>query len=148
MYRMGRQVYLVSLNGSTAPVSLLETVPAEAAEFVWLDDSSVGYLNGSSFFLFPVHKKLRQEAKDGAEGIEEVETTKVLEFPEGVNPTGLKYQPETGNLIFQGQVWADGEFERTGKNDKLYADRGTTGVVFDDLFVRQVECSLSSRANC
>ena len=63
----------------------------------------------------------------------------ILSFPDGVNPTGLQYQRDTGALVFSGQVWADGDLTSSGKGDEAWEGRGTSGVVFDELFIRYVD---------
>lgn len=99
----------------------------------------MGYLNGLDFFSFSVDTVDRSVTEpDNIEGWENkgVKRQLVVKFPDGVNPSGLKFQRDNGILIFSGQVWEDGKFEQTGKGDQGYKERGTTGVVYDELFVR------------
>jgi hypothetical protein len=145
--RTTRSVYLLSLNTSekSAPHPLFKSPPGQASEFVWLNDSSLAYLNGSTLYSFSVkdsvdaslYAKAETQAKTGHSGIE----PKVLvTFPSGVNPTGLRFQRDAGMLVFSGQVWGDSTFEETTKGDGKYDGRGTSGVVYDELFVRYVSC--------
>jgi len=130
--RMTRSVYLLSLdtNSSASPVVLFSLPPAHAGEFLWLNNQTPAFLNGSSLYSFSINDTSKDHLEKG------VKREKVLEFPEGINPTGLQYQCDDNLLIFSGQVWADGNFYSTGRKDELYEKRGTTGVVFDELFIR------------
>lgn len=129
-FRIARRVYLVSLDIKTpSPISLFNSTPSQARDFLWIDNSTLAYLNVTSLYSVELNQKARKGVAN---------RTKELEFPRGINPSGLQYESETGSLIFQGQVWGDGDFGRTAENDKAYQERGTTGVVFDDLFVRYV----------
>jgi hypothetical protein len=132
MSRTTRSVYLLSLstNSSDPPVALFSSPPAHAGEFLWLNNHTPAFLNGSVLYSFTVNDTSSDHLAKG------VKREKVLEFPAGINPTGLQYQAEDNLLIFSGQVWADGDFYSVAKKDELYEQRGTTGVVFDELFLR------------
>jgi hypothetical protein len=64
------------------------------------------------------------------------ESKVILNFPKGINPDGITYNADSGILAFSGQVWEDGSFDNVHKWDESYEGRGTTGVVFDELFLR------------
>jgi hypothetical protein len=68
--------------------------------------------------------------------VTEIKTTHILDFPKGTNPTDLKYEPTTSLLAFGAQVWDDATFEDVEGLDVKNENRGTTGMVFDELFIR------------
>lgn len=127
---MGRSVYLLSLNttGVATPISLFNTTPAQAGEFLWLDKSTVGYLNASAFIALPVQYSSSNSS---------LKPVHLLDFPNGTEPSNLQYHPSSGILAFSGAVWtADGNFGNTGKWDKAHEDIRDTAQVYDELFVR------------
>ena len=132
--RTSREVYLVSLNStvSTDPVPLFTSTPKDAGSFLWLDAETIAYLNQSTLYSLSVDYSTEhvEEKKGGLDAKE------VLTFPEGVNPSGLKYDSSSGYLVFSGQVWGHHDFEETAKEDKKWEERKDTGVVFDELFIR------------
>jgi len=125
-------VYLLSLDttSSASPIALFSLPPAHASEFLWLNDHTPAFLNGSTLYSFHINNTARDSVEKG------VERQKVLQFPEGINPTGLQYQRDANLLFFSGQVWPDGDFATVEKKNELYEKRGTSGVVYDELFIR------------
>ena len=130
--RTTRSIYLLSLktNSSASPIPLFSLPPAHAGEFVWLNDHTTAFLNGSTLYSFSINDTSEESLNKG------VKREKVFEFPEGINPTGLQYQRDTNLLIFSAQVWADGDLYTVAEQNKRYEQRGTTGVVYDELFLR------------
>jgi hypothetical protein len=126
-----RSVYLLSLDTtvSVPPLELFNTTPSQAVNFLWLSTQTVGYLNGSALYSVPINYTTSQ-------AFASVKTSHVLDFPLGVNPTDLQFELESGVLGFSGQVWEDGEFEKVGEHDAKWAARGTSGMVYDELFIR------------
>jgi len=143
--RTTRTVYLVSLNTSRtdAPVQLLSAAPGHASELIWLNETHFAYLNGTALYLYDVS---RASAQWDGSAVGGSKPKPILHFPEGVNPTGLQYQRDTGALVFSGQVWADGDFALSGRGDEAWEGRGTSGVVFDELFIRYVVVDLDPLA--
>ena len=122
---------------STAdPIQLLSAAPGHASELLWLSDDSFAYLNGTDLYLYDVS---RAHAMWDGSAVGSSKPKPILSFPDGVNPTGLQYQRDTGALVFSGQVWADGDLTSSGKGDEAWEGRGTSGVVFDELFIRYVD---------
>ncbi|KAL7421332.1 Dipeptidyl-peptidase 5 [Cryptotrichosporon argae] len=111
--KMARTVSLLQLNATTFTV-LFTSPPSEASSFFWAD-GELAYLNGST--LFHASKP-------------------IFTFPSGIDPSNLAYDAVSHKLAFSGFVWADGNFTATGAHDAAYEERGTTGVVYDELFVR------------
>ncbi|WVQ99659.1 hypothetical protein IAU59_006798 [Kwoniella sp. CBS 9459] len=132
--KMHRSVYLLPLNTTTAshPISLLNTTSAQASSFLWLDSTTLAYLNGTSLLSFSINVTVQGHAPPST-----ARPTELLTFPKGVNPIGLQFESDSGVLAFNGQVWQDdGDFEHTGKLDKKWEDRGDSALVYDNLFVR------------
>ena len=128
--RTTRSVYLISLDTTVAidPVTLVSDKPGSASEFIWLSDDTVAYLNESELYSFSINSKTKLD--------EEIERHVLLEFPEGISPSGLQYQPDSGVLAFSGQVWQDESFETVARQNKEHEQRGDSGMVYDNLFVR------------
>lgn len=114
--KMHRNISILSLPSGKVSHSI-STVPAEASEVFWIEDDWA-YLNGTTV----------QRGKDG-----EV----VHRFPQGVEANSVEHA--RGQLVFVGQMWEGHQFEDTDRLDKEYEQRGDTGVVFDELFVRYVD---------
>lgn len=125
---MNRTIYLVSLDGAKAGkkgseiTTLLSCPPGHAGNFLWVDDKTIAYLNDTTLYSFPLSPAYKP--------------VPALDFPRGVSPTRLQYVPEKGMLVFQGQVWQDGDFGMTEEKNGEYEKRGTTGEVYDELFLR------------
>ena len=115
--------YLLHLDASSPPTHLFSSSSGEASEFFWLDDQTLAYLNGSALLTFSTTEASFRPST-------------LLTFPEGTNPTGLQYDPRSATLVWSGQVWADGGFDKVSELDEAYEKRGDSGVVFDDLLVR------------
>jgi len=115
---------LIALNTttSTSPARLLTSKPAECSEILWLSDETIAYLNDTGLYSTSI-RGLPPRAH-------------LLDFPAGINPSSLKYEPKNGILAFTGMVWEDGSFENVARRDKAYSERGDTGMVYDDLFIR------------
>ncbi len=122
-----RSVYLLSLDSTAtpAPIQLFSARSSEISEVLWLTDDIFAYLNRSSLYSVPI---------DTAEW--ELEKTRLLDFPAGVNPSGLQYEPKSDILAYTGMVWGDGAFEDVPMYDEAYEKRGDTGLVFDELLIR------------
>ena len=104
---------------------MLSGSPDEIAEAVWLSERTVAYVNGSALWHFGIGDK------DSGRGIH------MFDFPEGIEPSALTYEPESGTLVFSAAVWSDdGDLTKTAEHDKKWEERGYTGTVFNDLFVR------------
>ncbi|WWC61924.1 uncharacterized protein I303_104510 [Kwoniella dejecticola CBS 10117] len=128
-----RSAYLLSLNTThpTSPVSLLNSSAAETSQLFWLDPTTFAYLNGSSLYSYSINLDTSFKPSGPPRAKE------ILTFPEGVNPTGLTFEPKSGTLAFSGQVWESSDaFDDTEKYDKKWEDRGDSALVYDDLFVR------------
>lgn len=126
--RITRTVYLVALDTKgKEPVELFSAPPAQASEFFWLADDRAAYLNGST--LFSIETKVSTQS---------VKRGHVLDFPAGVDASGLQYDPKSGNLGFTAQVWEHGHggFEGVAELNEQYEGRGDTGQVYDELFIR------------
>lgn len=65
----------------------------------------------------------------------------MLDFPAGIDASGLQYDLKSGYLGFTAQVWehGDGGFEGVEKSNEKYNGRGDTGQVYDELFIRYVQ---------
>jgi dipeptidyl aminopeptidase/acylaminoacyl peptidase len=104
---------------------VLSGSPGELAEALWLSNRTIAYVNGSALWHVGI-----------AEG-DSGKALHMLDFPEGTEPSGLQYEPESGNLVFSAAVWtADGNLSKTAEHDAAWEDRGNSGTVFDDLLVR------------
>ncbi|WVR06822.1 hypothetical protein IAU60_003858 [Kwoniella sp. DSM 27419] len=125
--RIHRAVYLVALNNTKqAPLALLNTSSAHASQFLWLDSSTLAYLNGTTLCSLSISSTQH-----------ELKPEKLLSFPSGVNPTGLQFNHKSGVLAFSGQVWAaDGDLDHVGGLDAKWENRGDTALVYDELYVR------------
>ncbi|KAL1411579.1 Dipeptidyl-peptidase 5 [Vanrija albida] len=121
-----RTVYLLHPHDRDAhPEPLFSGRTSEAAEVLWLSNETVAYLNGSALYHFSV-------APDSSKRV-----IHLLDFPEGIEPSAIQYNTESRTLAFSGAVWTENlDFEQTAAGDKAYANRGDTGQVYDDLFVR------------
>lgn len=135
-----RTVYLVNLEGIEISATeskqhankdkkrvreLFSSPPGEASELIWLSNTTVAYLNGTSMHHFSV-------ASDASGRV-----MHLLDLPEGTEPSGLAYEPESHTLAFSAAVWQDNEdIEQTAKGNEAWDNRGFTGVVYDDLMVR------------
>lgn len=113
------------------PRLLFAAPPAEAAEIIWLSDSTIAYLNGSSLYALSISYDVSAQLATVKH-----EATQLVDFPSDVE--SLSYEPESGRLAFSAAVWQDGDLLNTAHNDEEWEERGTTGVVYDDLFVRSV----------
>lgn len=124
-----RTVWLIQLpSGKTH--DLLHTVPSHASEVFWLGDKGEwGWLNGTDVYAVDHRNK----------------SQKLLSFPEGVEANSVRYTQ--AKLVFVGQLWEGHEFEDTPRLDKEYAERGDSGVVFDELFIRCVARMSGVRAD-
>ena len=60
----------------------------------------------------------------------------ILDFPVGVKPSSLKFEPARRVLGFVGMVWDDESFENVSKRDEDWEKRGNTGIVWDDWPIR------------
>lgn len=136
---MRREAYLATLNRPEVkhPISLFNTTPSAAADFFWLDNVTIAYLDGSTLFSYPVEYAFNQSnLKSKHHPPRSLRHQKILSFPSGVNPTSLQYEASTKTLAFTGQVWSDGSFYQTGHHDKLYRKKRDSAQVYDDLMVR------------
>ncbi|WVQ67366.1 uncharacterized protein L199_005562 [Kwoniella botswanensis] len=132
--KIHRSVYLLSLNTTHTlpPLSLFNTSSAQASQFLWLDHANLAYLNGSSLHSLSIEYNITKPPTTPASSSKEI-----LTFPEGVNPTGLQFEPKSGSLAFSGQVWKEsGDFNQTSRYDKSWDERGDSAWVYDELFVR------------
>lgn len=59
---------------------------------------------------------------------------RLLSFPDGVEANTISFVDE--KLVFIGQLWEGHGFEDTPEMDRKYGERGNSGVVFDELFIR------------
>ncbi|WVQ74414.1 hypothetical protein IAR50_004015 [Cryptococcus sp. DSM 104548] len=166
--QISRSVYLLALNTTvtTPPVSLLNTTPAAATDFLWLSPTTLAYLNDTALYAYsidvgtrsekageerdsrkhdsPKHDDGRKQDKHKHDDHKHKHEhkkpssrpTKLLSFPAGVNPTSLRYEPKTETLAFSGQVWADGSFADTASHDQAYDGRRDSAQVYDELMVR------------
>lgn len=133
---MSRTLYILDLDGleqlqpgsdaKDKRVRKLWTAPtSQAHDFLWLSDHTVAYINGSELLHFSIDSKHSGQ------------TMKVLDFPEGTEPSGLQYDEDSKALVFSAAVWQDNlDLDKTGAGDKKYEERGDSGLVLDDLFVR------------
>jgi dipeptidyl aminopeptidase/acylaminoacyl peptidase len=133
---MSRTLYILDLDGleqlqpsddiKGKRARKLWTAPtSQAHDFVWLSDHTVAYINGSTLLHFSIDPKHSGR------------TMKVLDFPEGTEPSGLQYDEESKALVFSAAVWEkDLDLDKTAAGDKAYEERGDSGLVLDDLFVR------------
>jgi hypothetical protein len=123
-------VYLLNLTaaGVPRPVSLLNTTSSEASDFLWLSNGTIAYLNASSLYSLPIN--------NGAVKPHELTATHLFDFPKGVEPSGLQYEPTSSLLAFSGRVWSDGDFDKTAYWEEKYAARRDSGQVYDELYVR------------
>lgn len=130
---MVRDLYLLPLNTSHAarPHLILTTTPGMASEFFWLSSTTFAYLNGSTLYSTSISSKGDASSKH------------ILDFPEGVQPNSLRYEPVSGLVGFSGMIWQDGDFENVAKFDKEYETRGDSGQVYDELYIRYVGCGSS-----
>ncbi|GMK53913.1 hypothetical protein CspeluHIS016_0104990 [Cutaneotrichosporon spelunceum] len=128
---MSRTLHILDLDGleqlkdSDKRVRTIWTAPtSQGHDFIWLSTDTVAYINGSALVHFSINSK-------------NSEATKVLDFPEGTEPSGLQYDSNSGALVFSAAVWeANLDLDKTGAGDKAYEERGDSGLVLDDLFVR------------
>lgn len=122
--RMSRTVYLTETKEKAKPRKLFAATPGSASELIWLSDTTVAYLNGTTMHHFSIkHDPIR--------------TMHLLDLPKGTEPSALTYEPESHLLVFSAAVWgADSSLEETAKGDKKWDNRGTSAYVYDDLFVR------------
>ena len=125
---MTRSVYCLSLASTVAapPVQLFQSSPAEASEIFWMSNDSIAYLSDVSLYRISITQAGKGEA----------EREHLLDFPVGVKPSSLKYEPTSGVLGFIGMVWDDGSFENVAKKDEAWEKRGHTGIVWDDWPIR------------
>lgn len=129
--RTTRSVYLIALNGTRTkePVGLFNATSSTASDFVWLGNDTIGYRNSSSFWSSSVKHENIAKGND-------IQPEHMFDFPAGVSASGIQYNVESGILAFNAQVWADGDLSTAEVQNRMYAERGTTGVVFDELFIR------------
>nr|XP_031862413.1 uncharacterized protein CI109_001910 [Kwoniella shandongensis]KAA5529485.1 hypothetical protein CI109_001910 [Kwoniella shandongensis] len=128
-----RFVYLLSLNTTVTlpPLSLFNTTPAQASEFIWLDSNTFAFLNDSTLYSFSVNYTAQLASS------KEQQPLPILTFPAGISPSSLQFESESKTLGFSGQVWThDYSFESTQKWNEKYEKRGDSALVYDDLFVR------------
>ncbi|WVQ79967.1 hypothetical protein IAT38_002068 [Cryptococcus sp. DSM 104549] len=130
-----RVVYLLSLNTtvSVPPISLFNTTPSAASDFLWLDATTIAYLNDTTLFALSINYTTQASKPSPPSPSKPVE---VVTFPSGVSPTSFQIEPTTGTLGFSGQIWADGNFETTGQQNDAWEGRGNSGWVYDELMVR------------
>lgn len=132
---MSRTLYILDLDGleqlqpndeNKERVRKMWTSPtSQMSEFLWLSNQTVAYKNGSSLLHFSI-----------APGASET-PIKVLDFPNGTEPSTLKYDADSRALVFSAAVWEDNlELTETAAGNQKYEDRGDSGLVLDDLFVR------------
>lgn len=123
-----RTVYLLEpANAGAHPHKLFSAPPKDAKEFVWLSPTVAAYINGSSLLHFSIRK----------EALKDWKTMHTLDFPKGIEPSGLQYEPKSHTLAFSAAVWGpDASLEDTETGDKKFEKRGDSALVFDDLFVR------------
>ncbi|WRT66611.1 uncharacterized protein IL334_003570 [Kwoniella shivajii] len=129
-----RSIYLLALNTTLTvpPISLLNTTANQASQFLWLDSSTLAYINGSSLCSLTINYTV-----GSLPGTPLARPEEILTFPDGVDPTALRFEPKGGLLAFSGKVWKhSGDFEATGSFDKQWESRGDSALVYDDLFVR------------
>lgn len=121
---MTRTVYLTETKEKAKPRKLFAATPGTVSELVWLSDTTIAYLNGTTMHHFSTqHDPIR--------------TMHLLDLPEGTEPSSLTYEPESHLLVFSAAVWgADSSLEDTAKGDKKWDNRGNSAYVYDDLFVR------------
>ena len=123
-----RSVYVLPLKDrkSITPIEVLSCPSKQATEVIWFDSDHIAYLNDSTLFSLPFDGS-------GSKPLPEL----VFEFPKGVEPTSLLRRGKV--ILFSGRVWADGDFMTVPEQDKAYDERGNSGMVFDELFVRHGE---------
>ena len=109
------------------------------SDLLWLSDDTVAYLNDTSFYYF--------SATYTAEALtfmdKEIERTRLFDFPKETSPTGMKYNQASGILAWSGMVCEDGDFETVASCQEKYENRGDSGVVYDELFIRYVTQSIT-----
>ena len=158
---MGRTVSILQLPSGKAE-QVLQASTREVGEVFWLSDSDShearkgqgpddveyerkhkhkhqgqhdgggggggwAYLNGSAIMQMPQQRQGQGQDHSG-------ET--IYTFPKGVAANDFRYTD--GKLFFVGQVWEGHALEETDKVDGRYEQRGDTGLVYDELFVRCV----------
>ena len=101
-----------------------EVEPSHGADFFWLTNDTIAYRNASSLWTMELSSGNKNNVQH------------LFDFPEGISASGLQYNHESGVLAFNAQVWADGDLSKAAEQNEKYAERGTTGVVFDELFIR------------
>ena len=128
--RMSRAVYLLSLDTTieVPPVQLLSVSPGEVSELFWITNDSFAYLNESS--LYSISTNYTVEAVTAKNHL--------LDFPSGVNPSNLQYESQNNIIAFTGMIWEGEGFENVPVRDKMYEERGNTGMVYDELYIRLV----------
>lgn len=123
--RTGTTVYVLDTeakDSKAATRKMFDAPGGEVSEPLWLDDNTVAYLNGSALWSF---------------GLEKGSPSHMFDFPNGTEPSALKYNHEAGLLGFSAAVWLeDQDLGKTGEHDDAWKDRGYSGVVYNDLFVR------------
>lgn len=124
----GSTLYLTSLDDShtsTKPLAVTEG----ASSFVWLSSTSLAYVKDGA-----LHQVTVSDQRSSHHLLTLSSPTTLVTFPTSVGD--LKYHHDSNTLAFTADVWPDGDLSTVTEQDRMYADRGNEGLVYDSLFVR------------
>ena len=149
-----KSLYVISLDPKRAekdePVLLVQSDKSTSiGEPLWLTEHVVAYLNttGGSSELWSISLNDTARFASGGKQPHLPAPQHLHTFP--VAPSSLKFKPlqetaskkdahSTGILAFSAHVWKGASIEDTSRLDKLWAEREDEGLVWDELYIRQV----------
>ena len=104
--------------------------PEGSLDFVWLNDTHIA--------IVQPFKEVEGKTASGCNLVScsiemDAVSSPVCSFPTSIG--NLKYN-FAGKLVFSAEVYPDGDLATVEAQDKAIADSGTSGVVYDSLFVR------------
>jgi hypothetical protein len=132
--RNNKSIFIAPIDSKVQP---LEIPFPKGGEAFWLDSRTIAHVvkNEESSFLELYALSVKLDASTLAASDNPI---LVGSFPTA-SASDFQYIAATGKLVFSDNLFADGNLETVKKQDELWADRGTSALVYDSTYIRYVE---------
>jgi hypothetical protein len=134
-----KTIYIAPLQSTVIPPKLPFVVGGDA---FWLDDRTIGHVvegkgdNKDSQELWAV--SLTYSTEPSSESLVTVQDPPVHigSFPSTTKLTNFKFSPGASVLVFSAYTFDDFDLTAVKELDSAWDNRGTTAMVYDELFIR------------